>query len=411
MKKRKCAYRLQLLFALALSAQLAALGCGSSNNPPSAPPPGLATPAPAGQSNSYYGPQSPADMWQASIDHSSNLFSAEDLTNTSQAQITGALSIQNPTDFLSLAQTNVSPPFQQFGYALEIPGRVLLLRPGSNTTALAVMAPGTCMSINGSATFQFVALVDRNWASKTSTAYGSVQAVSNANTWNFSNFSQYTLGSSSQPGTTLEAGSCENTTGNTVVTIPPSTPTSTGPSVVVGPSGFFVSDQLLTDPSSGNQFGAAGTIQPSSTIDTGSVRSATYYGFIYEPVVPYVPSVCPGPLCIAPTQMVTFTNADCPSGVQPSPTAICGAVFQQDVLTGPQQDLLMDLGTEDQSQFGLYKSATIQIPDPNKICSSSGMCTLPAVAVVGNPEGQFAIFLIAQDTVNNSPLLICLLQQ
>ena len=109
--------------------------------------------------------------------------------------------------------------------------------------------------------------------------------------------------------------------------------------------------------------------------------------------------------------MVTFTNADCPSGVQPSATAICGAVFQQDVLTGPQQDLLMDLGTEDQSQFGLYKSATIQIPDPNKICSLSGMCTLPAVAVVGNPEGQFAIFLIAQDTVNNSPLLICLLQQ
>jgi hypothetical protein len=409
MKKRICASRLQLLFALALSAQLAAVGCGSSNNPPPAtPPPGLATPAPAGNSNSYYGPQSPADMWQASIDHTNNLFTAQDLTNPSQGVITGAFSIQSPTDFLTLAQTNVSPPFQQFGYALEIPGRVLLLRPGTNTTALAAMAPGTCLSINGTATFQFVALVDKNWASKTSTAYGSVQVATNASTWSFSNFSQYTLSSSMQPGTTLAAGTCGNTMGNTAITIPPPTPDSTGSAAVVGPSGFFVSNQLLTDPSSGNQFGAVGTIQPSSAIDTGSVRSATYYGFMFEPAVS---SRCVGTICSAPTQMVTFNNAGCPSGVQPSPTAICGAVFQQDVLTGPQQDLLIDLGTEDQSQFGLYKSATIQVPDPNRICSLSGMCMLPAIAVVGNPEGQFAIFLIAQDSVNDSPLLICLLQQ
>ena len=340
MKKRICASRFQLLLALAVSAQLAAVGCGSSNNPPPAPPPGLATPAPAGNSNSYYGPQSPADMWQASINRSSNLFTAEDLTNTSQGIITGAFSIQNPTDFLTLAQTNVSPPFQQFGYGLEIPGRVLLLRPGTNTAALAAMAPGTCLSINGSAAFQFVALVDQNWASKTSTAYGTVQVAGNATNWTFSNFSQYTLSSLSQQATTLAAGTCGSTTGNTAVTIPPPTSTSTGPSVVVGPSGFFVSDQLLTDPSSGNQFGAVGTIQPSSAIDTGSVRSATYYGFMFEPAVS---SGCVGTICSAPTQMVTFTNAGCPTGVQPSPTAICGAVFQQDVLTGPQQDLLLDL--------------------------------------------------------------------
>jgi len=36
---------------------------------------------------------------------------------------------------------------------------------------------------------------------------------------------------------------------------------------------------------------------------------------------------------------------------------------------------------------------------------------LPAVAVAGNPEGNFAIFVIAQDTVNDSPLAISLFQQ
>jgi hypothetical protein len=36
---------------------------------------------------------------------------------------------------------------------------------------------------------------------------------------------------------------------------------------------------------------------------------------------------------------------------------------------------------------------------------------LPAIAVVGNPENKFAIFLIAQDAVNNTPMVIYLFQQ
>ncbi len=65
----------------------------------------------------------------------------------------------------------------------------------------------------------------------------------------------------------------------------------------------------------------------------------------------------------------------------------------------------MELGPEDQTNFGLYKSATIHILDPNKVCNPTG------VAIVGNPEGKFAIFLIAQDTVTNSPMVIYLFQQ
>jgi hypothetical protein len=40
-----------------------------------------------------------------------------------------------------------------------------------------------------------------------------------------------------------------------------------------------------------------------------------------------------------------------------------------------------DLGTQDPTESGLYKSASVQIPDPLGVCSSTGICTLPAVAV------------------------------
>jgi hypothetical protein len=36
---------------------------------------------------------------------------------------------------------------------------------------------------------------------------------------------------------------------------------------------------------------------------------------------------------------------------------------------------------------------------------------LPAAAVAGNPENKFAIFLIAQDIVNQSPMAIYLFQE
>ena len=86
--------------------------------------------------------------------------------------------------------------------------------------------------------------------------------------------------------------------------------------------------------------------------------------------------------------------------------------------------MTIDFGSEDAGNFGLYKSARVTIPDPAGspgACTPPGVagtdsqtnptCTLPAIAVVGNPEDRFAIFLIAQDTVNNSPMAIYLFQQ
>jgi hypothetical protein len=106
---------------------------------------------------------------------------------------------------------------------------------------------------------------------------------------------------------------------------------------------------------------------------------------------------------------------------------MCGGAFFNDILGNIKQastDMTVEFGSEDPSNFGLFKSARITIPDPAgspATCTAPGItgtdsqgnptCTLPAIAVVGNPENKFAIFIIAQDTVNNSPMTIFLFQQ
>ena len=151
----------------------------------STPPQGLPALTVPGPSNSYLGTEGPGNNWQASIDHTSNSFSAADLTNSSAGTVLGP--IVDQIGFLGLAQTNLSPPFQPYGFALEIPGRALLLRPGINTAPLAALVPGSCLNIHGSVTFQFVTLPDQNWEVGADAAYGSVQASASGNTWNFSN--------------------------------------------------------------------------------------------------------------------------------------------------------------------------------------------------------------------------------
>jgi hypothetical protein len=382
------------------------VGCGSSSSKPAPAAAGLPALTPAGESNSYWGTQGSDDAWQISINHSTNSFAAADLSNPASGTIAGLFSIQNPTNFLDLAQSNVSPPFQPFGYALEIPGRAVLLRPGDNLTPLAALVPGSCLSINGTVTFQFVALPDATWTVSTDPAYGSVKVATSGNTWNFSTFAQATLTSSRETTATLPAGTCGTHANSAEVSVPSHPPTT----IAVGPSGFFVAQQQPSQQASAAYFGAVGVIQPSASLETSLVVAGNYFGFMYEPAVVATPSPCTS-FCLAPTQMVEFANTTCPSGTTPPATGICGGTFQNDVVSNLSNDMLLDLGSPDPQEFGLYRTASVQIPDPFGVCSSTGTCTLPAVAVAGNPEGNFSIFLIAQDTVNNSPLVIALFQQ
>jgi hypothetical protein len=413
-------FRLCLSF-LVLVVALLGTSCGGSSQAPASPQglPALAIPGP---SNSYLGTQSLGDMWQASIDHTSNSFDAADLTNSNAGTVLG--SIVNQIGFLGLAQTNVAPPFQPFGFALEIPGRALLLRPGINTAPLATLVPGRCLNINGNVTVQFVALPDQHWEVGTDVAYGSVQVSANGSAWNFSNFTQSTLGDSSQSGAG-SAGTCATNAAGGLITIPPNPPSTISAALSVGPSGFFVADRFLST-ASGTLTGAAGVIQPSASVNIGSVVGGSYLGFIYEPNVPASPATCSAD-CLAPTQMAAFSGSVTTCQTLPTSSSMCGGAFFNDSLGNLKQastDTTIELGSEDSNNFGLFKSARVTIPDPagsSGACRAPGVagtdsqnnptCTLTAIAVVGNPENKFAIFVIAQDTVNNSPLVIYLFQQ
>jgi len=393
-------------------------GPGKALAPPQGLPP-LTTPSP---SNSYFGTQSPGDMWQVSIDHTSNSFSAVNLTNSGAGTVLG--SVVDQIGFLGLAQTNVSPPFQPFGFAVEIPGRALLLRPGVDTAALAALVPGSCLNINGNVTFQFVTLPGQNWEMGTDAAYGSVQVSAIGSSWNFSNFTQATL-DSSQTNATLATGTCATDAAGGLVTVPLHPPSTVSATLGVGPSGFFVADQFLSS-ASGTPSGAAGVIQPSTSVNPSTVVGGSYLGFIYEPNVTASPATCSAD-CLAPTQMAGFSGSITTCQTLPSSSGMCGGAFFNDSLTNLKQastDMIIELGTEDPNNFGLYKSATVTLPDPAGspgTCTAPGVagsdsqsnptCTLPAIAVVGNPENKFAIFLIAQDTVNNSPMVIDVFEQ
>jgi hypothetical protein len=414
-------FRLGLSF-LVLVTLLAGTGCGGSSaaSPPAQGLPALTIPGP---SNSYLGTQSPGDMWQVSIDHTSNSFGAADLTNSGSGTVLG--SVVNQIGFLGLAQTNVSPPFQPFGFALEIPGRALLLRPGINTAPLAALVPGSCLNINGNVTFQFITLPDQHWEVGTDAAYGSVQVTANGSAWNFSNFTKSTLGNSSQSGVTLGAGSCATNAAGGLVTIPPNPPGSVSAMLSVGPSGFFVADRFLST-NLGTLTGATGVIQPSTSVNASNVAGGSYLGFIYEPNVTASPATCFSN-CVAPTQMAAFSGSVTMCQTLPSSSGMCGGAFFNDSLGNLKQastNTTIELGSEDSNHLGLFKSARVTIPDPvgsSGACPAPGVagtdsqnnptCTFPAIAVIGNPENKFAIFVIAQDTVNNSPLVIYLFQQ
>ena len=365
-------------------------GCsGSSSMPPSQ---GLPAPAPAGQITTYIGTQSPGDVWNVTIDHLAHSFSLTDLSARTPP-VNGLFASDG--GFLNLSETNTPPAFQPAGFALEIPGRAALVRPGFNTAPLVpLVVQTTCPNFNP-VTLQFVALPSSAWVLGTDTAYGILQVGATGTAWNFYTLRQFTLGGlSNQPGAVLSAGVCAQSLAGIVVTIPPNPAT-----MALGPSGFFVIDEGPGNP------GKVGVIQPATALNTSSVVNSVYLGFMYEPAA--------GLAGLPVTQLAAFgcSGSSCPS--PPSPTSLVGGVFPTDDPSTPANtDTFIDLGQQDSASKGLYRKSQVTIPDPFAVCGTgTGTCTLPAVAVVGNPEGKFAIFLIAQDTVNSSPMVMILYQQ
>jgi hypothetical protein len=417
---------------LILLAAVLATGCGSgkSSDPP-------ATASKAGALNSYVGTEGTANpsaspplfdaTWQITVNHNTNSFSATDFSlpsgtgNSNGTTFNGVFTFD--AGFLNFAQTNVNGnAFQPGGFMIEIPGRIAFLRPDYFTTQFqaqppVVAVPSSCLNINGNAAFQFVALPNTNWNSATDTAYGGLQVSVSADktTWSLSNLAQFTLSKSSQSGASLSPGICTASLAGTVVSIPPSSTTGISTNLAVGPSGFLIMNQGTSS--------VVGMIPPTSPLNTGSLVGVNYLGFVSEPNLPFPNSNIVGTV----NQITSFgpSGAGLVGGAFPVLSTCTVLGTPSDVCDDPTQpaatDLTINLGTENSINNGLYDSATVTIPDPNLLCAPPGVsgtdangnptCTVPAVAIAGNPENKFVIFLVAQDIVNNSPLAIYLLQQ
>ena len=108
-----------------------------------------------------------------------------------------------------------------------------------------------------------------------------------------------------------------------------------------------------------------------------------------------------------------------------------GGIFPNDDVTQiPNADTIVNLGKQDAILNGLYTGASITVLDPQQNCANytgSGekatssindqgyfTCTFAAVAIAGNPEGKYALFITSYNwaaQLGGAPMQIYLFQQ
>lgn len=415
------------------TALLSVGGCGGGGG--TAVTPGI---PPAGHYNTYLGTQVAlgklvsgalaysGGVWGMTFDTDTNYFSynntsalsAPDPSNPGQ-NLPSQGSSSNAAGFLKLSLN----PKGNGGYGIEIPGRGVLLRPGDNTVSPVVaVETNACNSFPADSVFQFVTLgVNRigiaQFDSTVYGSYGSLQMTSSGTTWSFSNYGLFTVDGTALNPAQLPSGSCGTTKDGYAISVLPSKETKNLPlTIATGPSGLFVLDQgqavlvqgannsfAPTAPDATGPFGLAGVIMPVSALNTSDVAAAKYAGFKFDTLSSSLISTGLFNSSTPVSAPVAFGQAAA------SGTAMMGGEFPNDDVTkAPAANIKIDFGPQDTHQNGLYKSVTVTIPDPQNACvarayggtdgQGNPTCTLHGVAVVGNPEGKYAVFMTLSDS-------------
>jgi hypothetical protein len=391
-------------------------GCGGGKTTMVVPDPsatiGLPTPATSGPVNTYSGAQSPG-AWTLTLDNTKGVFSYQSTTYPATA-VTGSTQVAN--GFTSLGTTG--------GYVLEVQGRAAILRPGGVTAPPVFAVPQTeCYAITGRVRFPYVTKSigpsQTVYAAGAGLEYGSIGAStdSTGKSWQFDDMAGTVVS-----GPTSFAGTCSTASNQTAISFTGQKSIlndfwagsqvgkgSTGvitadtqSNIWVGPSGFFVADQ--SDPNGNSSVGqstfggsVAGVVEPSSALSTKDVASKKYLGFAYE-------AATANGAAPANTSPVAFGQ------VASSGTTITGGEFPSDDVTqSPNSDTVVNLGSQSATYNGFYPSVSITVLDPSQNCANytgpkfnvtSGVnadgyitCTFPGIAVVGNPEGKYALFI------------------
>jgi len=354
--------------------------------------------------------------------------------------------------------TPATPPTTP-GYAVELPDQAggLVQLPGGAVTP--VVASSACPNLSTAQTYQFLTLPDAldnafatgplTWDPAQETAYGSVSISTSGSTATLSNIQQFTMpsngGSQSpiNPAPAVETGTCSPTPYGNTVSVPgsltianPGNGASAPPSATfaIGPSGLllensgFDSASPFYDNVLGAGLGTIGLPQPTSPVATATMLGEQYLGFIYGSGV-----FKPGGV----TTTTTVASFGFPSTLQSSCSSLQTAIAAKNgTLANPiyggdfpgnnpsstavqanggfgNCDFAVDLGTQSATNNGLYLGATVWIGSAFSANTANNTTySFPAVAIAGQLNGKYAIFVLGVDTVGspNQPWSIYLMQ-
>lgn len=345
---------------------------------------------------------------------------------------------------------------QTGGFALELSGQAggLVQLPGQPAAPLA--APTNCPTFATAQTYQFVTIPAAllapgsapalgGWDATAETAYGSVDISTTGSTVNFQNIHQFTLpsgggtGAPEQPSAPAVSGACAQTSFGYTIAAPVQAVISNpgaagaGSSVVspqatigIGPSGLLVEDNgsfsggslakssppLPYENLLGAGTGAVGMPQSSTALDTSALVGAQYLGFISAAGVYNNGSAKTGWSSHLASFGFSALPLSCASVNTNSPTVIFGGDFPKDNPSASggigNSDFALDLGTQDSVHNGLFPHASIWVGAQYPANTAGGCYSFSAVAIAGQLNGKYAIFVIGVDA--SQPWAIYLLQ-
>jgi hypothetical protein len=352
-----------------------------------------------------------------------------------------------------------NPPLP--GFALELAGQVGGFVQLFEQPAQPLVAATQCPSFAKPQTYQFITIPAAlapagvtphsagTWDPTSEAAYGSVDISSAGGAISLQNIKQSVLpalpsgaqGSLAFQAPASVAGVCGPTFfGNTIsvpgqlmIANPGDGQSTTGQATVgVGASaGLLVEDNGIStvNPPPGSSYpipyvnvlgagtGAVGLPVPSSPLNAGGIVGAQYLGFIYGA----------GVSTSSPTgwtsNLASFgagnSSASC-AALAASTGALANGIYGGDFLgndpgNSPNCDLAIDLGTSSSNNNSLYTGATVwvggqylQDSATTLYPAQTAFTRINAVAIAGQINGKYAVFLIGVDTVQ--PWAIYLLQ-
>lgn len=450
--------RLVALFCVALA--LGFGGCGQTEKPSTAPT--------SDQVFAYFGGPFTTQFAPSvsTFDHSTNNVSVSGLISNVTTQVPSPVMSGTfaaaPSGFLSVTENFAVPGGGSFvsaqnppvtgAWAVEIPGvgalaNLLKLNPAGSPLAVsaapAAMVENTvCPEFSQSASFLYVTVPN---TSNTLNAanYGRVGITTEGSAVTF-RATPYLVGAQAQPVSTVTGG-CSQTVFGPVTAYPLNSFAlpSNVELIAIGNSGLLTSS--FTYNGSGSTPGAfaggsgvMGVSAPSDPIDVSAVVAAEYNGFLYAPYTTstatydltvlasgYGDDTASSLACSLLQSSIVANQGQGANTVAalPSANSIYGGEFLVTTPNGPVNDptsgaagsencdAVIDLGTQDPSNNGLFPNATVFVgsnfppfsaTNPWNCPSTGQPCAVsfPAAAVVGKIQGQYVIFVVASAASN-----------